>query len=69
MLRPLLHLSQSNAVLDGLPKNGDRKLGHWTGCHLDRTGGAKFNDCVGDGFVKGLGVNLNGVEDSILIGE
>jgi hypothetical protein len=69
MLRPPLHLSQSNAVLDGLPINRDGELGHGTGCRLERAGGTKFGDSMSDGFVEGISVNLNGVENSILIGE
>lgn len=69
MLRPPLHLSQSNAVLDGLPINSDGELGRGTGCRLDWTRVAKFGDRMSDGFVEGISVNLNGVEDSILIGE
>jgi hypothetical protein len=69
VFRPLLHLSQSNAVLDGLPINGDRELGRGTGCCLDWTGSAKFGDRMSDGFVEGIRVNLNRVEDSFLIGE
>jgi hypothetical protein len=69
MLRPPLHLSQSNAVLDGLPINSDGELGRGTGCCLDWSGGTKFGDRMSDGFVERISVDLNGVENSILIGE
>ena len=51
MLRPLLHLRKSNAVLEGLPINGNRELGHWTGCSLDWSGNAKFGDCMSDSLI------------------
>ena len=69
MLRPLLHLSQSNAVLDRSPINGDRELGRRAGNRLDRSGGAKFGDRMSDSLIQRVRVNLNGMEDSILIGE
>ena len=69
MLCPFLHLGQSNAVLDGLPINGDGELGRRTRCRLDRTGGAKFGDRMSDSLIQGVGVNLDGVEDPFWIGK
>ena len=69
MLCPFLHLGQSNAVLDGLPINGDGELGRGTGCRLDWTGGTKFGDRMSDSLIQGVGVNLNGVQDSFWICE
>lgn len=69
MLRPLLNLNESNAVLDGLSLNGDRELARRTRCCLERTGGAKFGDRMSNSFIQRVRVNLNGVEDSIGIGE
>jgi len=51
MLRPLLHLNESNAVLDGLPINGDRELARRTRYCLDWTGGAKFGDRMSDSLI------------------
>ena len=69
MLRPFLHLRESNAVLDWLPINGDRELGRRTRCHLYWASGAKFCDCMSDSFIQRVRVNLNGVQNSIGFGE
>ena len=39
-------------MLDGLPVNGNRELGHWTGYRLDWFGNAKFGDRMSDTLIQ-----------------
>jgi hypothetical protein len=67
-LSPFRYLMQADPMLYGWPFNDDRKFSHRLGPGDKRIAPETCN-CKGHGFVKGFGVDVNAMRESVGIGE